>query len=289
MQKTNQLIATLTDQLTKAPSTPYSTGLRPEPSTQPTPNGSLPLTVTFSDRCPTCGFAPGEPGYIRYDVPVGHPHFGQTEPCPTCHAKTMAARKRFMGPLEGHLSQCRFDNFYDQYNKVALDHARAFAGEPVGVLVLWGGNGRGKTHLLAAIYNQLQTYGVPAKYLSLPDLTSGLRSLISDETHGSPETLYQYISGFPIVLIDDIDYADMRRWTREQMFRLFNRRYVNHQQVGTVLAMEFDPAGDGDMRWLFSRINDERMKVIQMQGPDNRKQLNLIRRLLRVKQAVMGE
>lgn len=215
------------------------------------------------------------------------PEFGQgvrnLEPCPTCHAKTMAARKRFMGPLEGQLQQHTFESFCDQYNQEALLRAVEFATKPQGILVLWGGNGKGKTHLLASIHNRLQEYGVPAKYFSLPDLTSRLRSLVGENEEDDPETFYQYVSGFPILLLDDIDYADIRRWTREQMFRLFNRRYINHQQVGTVLAMEFDPGQDGEMKWLFSRINDERMVVVQMKGPDNRKQIGMLQRLLKLK------
>jgi chromosomal replication initiation ATPase DnaA len=195
----------------------------------------------------------------------------------------MAARKRFMGLLEGDFQQCTFETFCDQYNQEALLRAVEFATRPQGILVLWGGNGRGKTHLLAAIYNRLQEYGAPAKYFSLPDLTSRLRSLMREDEGETPEVFYQYVSQFPIVLLDDIDYADIRRWTREQMFRLFNRRYINHQQVGTVLAMEFDPGQNGEMKWLFSRVNDERMVVVQMTGPDNRKQIGMLQRLLKLK------
>lgn len=224
----------------------------------------------------------------KKELSAKDPEFGRgnnLEPCPTCHARAMAVRKRFVGPLEGHLQQCTFESFCDQYNQEALLRAVEFATRPQGILVLWGGNGRGKTHLLAAIHNRLQEYGAPAKYFSLPDLTSRLRSLVGEEEGETPEAFYQYVSQFPIVLLDDIDYADIRRWTREQVFRLFNRRYINHQQVGTVLAMEFDPTADGEMKWLFSRINDERMVVVQMKGPDNRKQIGMLQRLLRLKES----
>lgn len=201
----------------------------------------------------------------------------------------MAARKRFMTPLEGELNSHTFDNFDDQDNQKALLRAVEFASNPQGILVFWGGNGRGKTHLLAAIHNRLREYNAPAKYFSLPDLTSKLRELVGDDEELTPEAFYQYVSAFPILLLDDIDYADIRRWTREQMFRLFNRRYINHQQVGTVLAMEFDPSKDGEMKWLFSRINDERMVVVKMEGPDNRPRAGMIQRLFKAKRVLVGK
>lgn len=274
------------------PSTPSSTDSSQESLARTRPGDSSPLSVTFSDCCPVCGFEPGVPGYVRRDLPPGHPDFGRhyIEPCPLCHDKAMAERKRFMQPLEGQLNEHSFENFDDQLNQKALLAAVEFAANPQGILVFWGGNGRGKTHLVAAIHNRLREYGAPARYFSLPDLTSKLRDLVGDDDEGlTPETFYQYVSGFPILLIDDIDYADIRRWTREQMFRLFNRRYINHRQVGTVLAMEFDPNQDGEMRWLFSRINDERMVVVRMEGPDNRPRAGMIQRLLKAKRALVGK
>jgi chromosomal replication initiation ATPase DnaA len=235
-----------------------------------------------------CGFGAGQPGFVRADVPVSDPAWGRVIPCPVCHAKNMAAWKQFCSPLEGELAEKTFDNFYEKDNRPALEAAQAFAREPQGILVLCGPNGRGKSHLLAAIHNHLREYAMPAKYFSFPDWTSQLRSKIGEEVE-TPESFYQYVSQFPIVLIDDIEHADMRQWTREQVFRLFNRRYNCHREVGTVLAMETSPRRDGEMKWLLSRLNDERVVIVEMQGPDNRQQIGLIKRLLRAKDSLMGK
>lgn len=208
-----------------------------------------------------------------------------------CHAKNLAKRKQFAGkPLEGELAGYTFESFDDSENREALLRCVEFASQPVGLLTLWGGYGRGKTHLLAAIHNRLKEYDVVSKYVSFPDWTSTLRSMVADEPgESNPEEFYQYVSGFPIILIDDIDFADIRRWTREQVFRLFNRRYLNHQQVGTVLAMNFDPYKNGELGWLFSRLTDERQVVVQMIGQDNRPRVRLIERMRRMKLALGGK
>ena len=40
--------------------------------------------------CPICDFPPGKRGYLRQDVPVGHPEFGRLEPCPRCNQQKLA-------------------------------------------------------------------------------------------------------------------------------------------------------------------------------------------------------
>lgn len=225
---------------------------------------------------------------MRYDEPVGHVNFGKVEPCPQCYAKNMAVRKRFAGQnLVGDLANYTFENFDPAGNKEAYTRCVEFAAKPVGMLTLWGGYGRGKTHLLAAIHNRLLEYDVAAKYFSFPDWTSELRRQVGDEA-ADPEAFYQYVSQFPIILVDDIDFADIRRWTREQVFRLFNLRYLSHKQVGTALAMNFNPNQDSDLGWLFSRLTDERQVVVQVNGEDNRGRVTLLQRLAKAKQAFAG-
>lgn len=36
-------------------------------------------------HCEGCGAPIGNPGFVRFDFPVGHPLFGQAFPCPRCN------------------------------------------------------------------------------------------------------------------------------------------------------------------------------------------------------------
>lgn len=38
-------------------------------------------------HCPVCGFPQGEPGWVRFDWPVGHAYFGMAFECPRCHVR----------------------------------------------------------------------------------------------------------------------------------------------------------------------------------------------------------
>lgn len=244
----------------------------------PPDSSSLPAVVTFSEACPCCGFGPDEPGRVREDVPVGHPDFGKSRPCPECYLRKMAATRQYCPPLEGELAAKTFENFWVGENQAALAAAQAFAREPKGMLIFYGPNGRGKSHLIAAIYNHLLEYGVPARYVSMLDWASQLRSKVGDEEPETPEAFYQFISQFPITLIDDFDQAEAKGWTREQILRLVGRRSLHLETRGTVLALEEKPVQRG---WLGSRLHDERVKLVELRGPDNRGQLEKIRQLLR--------
>ena len=61
----------------------------------------------------------------------------------------------------------------------AFNFARNFAAEPQGWLILQGYNGCGKTHLAAAIANQLRESGKEVLFIVVPDLLDHLAFFIS--------------------------------------------------------------------------------------------------------------
>lgn len=230
--------------------------------------------------CPTCGAGNGVPGYLRLDVPAHHPQYGQIVPCPDCHSgkmRQLKIKRAQSNRLEGDLADCTFDNYLVEYgDQVALDAAKRFADAPQYWLTLHGGYGRGKTHLLAAIHNSLIGRGIKSYFCEFPDLTSQLRQAVAGNY---AEDFYQKISQYPVLIIDEIDKSDLQHWTREQSFRLFNRRNNLKSETGTVLAMNQAPDGNGDLAYLFSRMADTRNECIKVQGRDNRGVVSLLREL----------
>lgn len=268
------------------PSGPSLTELIAGNSTETPPETNSANSASEDKRCPQCKADPGTPGYLRWDVPKEHIMFGRVMPCPLCHDKVMAVRRRMVYRLEGWKARATLDNFVvEEGNQEALTVARAFVQQPKGMLTFWGKYGRGKSHLLAGIYNALIECNVLAAYFTLPDLTSKLRSSVADD----PEAFYQYLSTFNVLLIDEVNFADLRQWTREQVFRLLNRRYDTGIGsdgdktfvTGTVFGMNWNPNNDDDpdLAWLFSRINDQANVVVHVRGEDNRKRRNLLRQL----------
>ncbi|MFP4130695.1 MAG: DnaA regulatory inactivator Hda [Thiohalospira sp.] len=86
----------------------------------------------------------------------------------------------------------------------------AVAAREPGPLFLWGGSGRGKTHLLQAACVAAGRNGEPVAYLPLS--TAGL----------TPEAL-QGLEGMAVVAVDDLDAVAGDRAWEEALFHLFNR------------------------------------------------------------------
>jgi DNA replication protein DnaC len=228
--------------------------------------------------CPKCGGL----GYLRIDVPAGHPDFGRLEIC-DCREPEVSSRlqKRLydISHLE-ELSELTFDRFKaegrvgtsEQEQKsleAAYRRARHFAAERQGWLLLQGGYGVGKTHLAAAIANFAAQSGVPTLFLTVPDLLDELRSGYSDGVGGF-ERRFEQVRGAPLIVLDDFGTQNATEWSREKLFQILNHRYINRLPVVVTTNMaveEIDPR-------LRSRLLDpELVDRIYIQAPDYRQPL----------------
>ncbi len=188
--------------------------------------------------------------------------------------------------LEGKLAGWTFDNYaVEDKNKAAFEAALKFAANPAAMLTLWGGFGPGKTHLLCAIFNALRAKGVDVEFFTMPDLVSAHRATIS-KPGVDTEDFYQRISQTRVLLIDEIDKPSLKDWTREQAFRLFNRRSNLSEKTGTVMAMNKSPEIYADeLGYLFSRMKDEDSQVVYLEG-DNRGQSGFLKNLAKATQLI---
>lgn len=240
--------------------------------TQPNLTPPEPRTIRnyFAEpaACPTCGTPPGVPGYLRADVSPSHQDFGKLMPCPTCHNAKLSNHLRAISQLDGWLEEATFDNFQlCDANRAAYDAALAFASEPTGWLTLWGSYGPGKTHLLAAVANELTRQGKGAIYYTLPDLMDALRDSYKDDFTGT----FHRVAGVPVLLIDEVDKINPTLWAMEKVYQLFDARYRGLRQFGTVFAMNTRPEiGDDDTDYLVSRMLDRRFAVVEVGGGDMR-------------------
>lgn len=201
-------------------------------------------------------------------------------PCPECNATKLAERAKTAHQLEGQLKDKTFANFHvTDASKTAYEAARQFVSDRTAWLTLWGPFGDGKTHLLAAITNAC----AGAKYFTLPDLVSQYRAAVGA---GNVEEFYSKISRIPVLVVDEIAVPSLKDWTREQTFRLFDYRYRNIDTLGTVLAMNDSPDEvNENLGYLFSRMKDERCRVVFVGPDDNRNKQGLLAKLAGMKKA----
>ena len=186
---------------------------------------------------PNCRICRGM-GYIRLDVPVGHPHFGRLFPC-TCRLAEIEAQRsetqRFMGNLET-LRRFTFDTFRPdghgltaerQRNlRLAYEVAVAYARQLNGWLLLMGGYGSGKTHLAAAIANDVLARGIVPLFVTVPDLLDHLRGAYAPGAVEGYGDRFDHVRTAPLLILDDLGTENATPWALEKLFQLLNHRYM---------------------------------------------------------------
>jgi len=231
---------------------------------------------------PDCEFCGGV-GFLRSDVPVGHPDFGRLEPC-VCRSGEVAqnARERLyeMSNLD-KLSHLSFENFNTSGNpkaefvtpqevsslQAAKDASEEFSRVMQGWLLLEGAYGCGKTHLAAAIANDAVHRGIPTLFITVPDLLDSLRF-----AYGSQETTFEArfeeIRSADLLVMDDFGTQNATAWAQEKLFQIINYRYIN--KLPTVITTNL--ILDEIESRIRSRLQDsDFVQHIRISAPDYRR------------------
>jgi DNA replication protein DnaC len=128
-----------------------------------------------------------------------------------------------------------------------------FAQERRGWLVLSGDHGTGKTHLAAAIANQVAagTSG-EVMFVMVPDLLDHLRASFNPQTNIPYDRRFDEIKKSPLLVLDDLGTESATPWAREKLFQLLNYRYS--ALLPTVITTSSTP--DEIDPWLRTRMLD---------------------------------
>ena len=191
------------------------------------------IDQTEADVCSDCRGS----GWVRKDVPIGHPDFGEAFPChcrETANPISRAAALRKysnLGPLsritfaatklEGPLPDAISQSMFAQ----AMDAVVRFAENPEGWLTLAGPHGSGKTHLAAAAANRCMERGQPTFFISVADLLDHLRSAYSPHNEVSFDDLFEQVRSAPVLVLDDLSAHSTTPWAQEKLFQVFSSRF----------------------------------------------------------------
>lgn len=143
-----------------------------------------------------------------------------------------------------------FDSFIvGNSNRMAHAATLAVAEAPgktsFNPLVIYGGTGLGKTHLLQAIGQFAQTEGTADHviYLTSEEFTN---QYINYVVHKKDSTsFYKKFHDVDLLLIDDIQFFSGKVGTQKEFFRIFNRLLLENKQI--VLSSDRPPEKIPDM------------------------------------------
>jgi DNA replication protein DnaC len=248
--------------------------LQPPPETEGDDN----QTASSSEQewlCPVCGGT----GYLRQDVPVGHPNFGKLVEC-QCRQNERDVKRlnnlRALSNLET-MARFTFDKFVpDGYGlteerrrnlRMAYETACDFASEPKGWLILLGGYGCGKTHLAAAIANQVISQKQTALFVIVPDLLDHLRATYSPHSTVGYDQRFEEIRSASLLILDDLGAHSSTAWAQEKLFQLFNYRY--NAQLPTVVTSNHE-LEEIDVRIRSRLIDPDLSQIVKILAPDFR-------------------
>ena len=149
--------------------------------------------------------------------------------------QTLAARApvaEFAGNLDNHYT---FDNFVEgrsnQLGRAAAWQAALKPGDRAhNPLLLYGGTGLGKTHLMFAAGNEMrrQNPGMRVMYLRSEQFFSAMMKALQDKTMDAFKRLFQQVDA---LLIDDIQFFAGKDRTQEEFFHTFNALFDGRQQI----------------------------------------------------------
>jgi len=134
-------------------------------------------------------------------------------------------------------------------NRMAHAAAMAVAEAPgknkFNPLIIYGGTGLGKTHLLQAIGRFAQTEGTADNvvYMTSEEFTNQYMDFVRSEKDSN--SFYKKFNDVDLLLIDDVQFFSGKTGTQKQFFRIFNRLLMESKQI--VLSSDRQPENIPDM------------------------------------------
>ncbi|MBL6690151.1 MAG: chromosomal replication initiator protein DnaA [Pseudomonadales bacterium] len=147
---------------------------------------------------------------------------------------TFAARERFY-PLLDLNKEFTFDSFVEGRSNqlaraAALQVSENVGGASYNPLLLYGGVGLGKTHLMHAVGNSIADRHPNLKVAYMYSQRF-MEDMVRAIEHGTMSDFTQYYRSVDVLLMDDIQFLAKGMKTQEEFFHVFNRLQEDGSQI----------------------------------------------------------
>lgn len=168
------------------------------------------------------------------------------------------------------LREKTFETFNASRQPGAFEAARLFVEDMSGTLVLFGGFGTGKTHLLASIGNAaLQQRNIAGRFTSAPLLFRAIQARMQED-QGYDDLIEKAIKT-PLLMIDDIDKAPHSPFRESTYFTIIDER-VKAGRPNAISTNRLNELSDYVGGAVCSRLKIGQMPVAMI-GEDYREEL----------------
>ncbi len=158
----------------------------------------------------------------------------RVEASPARRPTTPAARSGLGEPSSNLDPGYRFDSFVEgksnQLGRAAAMQVAASPGRAYNPLLLYGGTGLGKTHLMHAAGNAMRSQNPSTRvlYLRSEQFFAGMMKALAEKAMDQFKRQFQQVDA---LLIDDIQFFAGKDRTQEEFFHTFNALFDGKQQI----------------------------------------------------------
>ena len=235
--------------------------------------------VSTSDGGPSCTRC----GNKRFIINVAT---GQLIQCPDCAQEMQRLQRKAGDSLDKYGSdlgraiaqtflnfQVDVDGVENKTLRACRDGAESFADRLEKWLVIYGRSGNGKSHLAAAAHNHIVAQGVPAIYITVPDLFYKLRRTFNRDTQQEINEFEDLIDIYRksfVLILDDLGAEKVSEWAKETLFSVLDYRY--RLRLPTMITTNLDPHDrkNFDIRLVTRMTDKELCDVVENTAPNFR-------------------